>query len=277
LEKIFLEKKKTKMKTKIYTIDGKQEKEITLPTCFNETIREDLIQKIIEAKKVWQPYAPSPVAGNQYAASGKMIHQRKVWKSQYGRGMSRVPRKIMSRRGSQFNWVGATVPNTRGGRRAHVPKVLSMISLARINKKELKLALMSALSATVFAKWITKRYERLKGEKITNLPLIVESKITTLKSKEVLAGLKKILGEKLYGIAIQKKTIRKGIGKLRGRKYKNNAGMLLVLGNEEKLKTTAFDVQKVNKLGINDLANGGVGRLTMYTEKAIKDLGEKFK
>ncbi len=265
------------MKTKIYTIDGKQEKEIILPNCFNETIREDLIQKIIEAKKVWQPYAPSPVAGNQNSASGKLIHQRKVWKSQYGRGMSRIPRKQMSRRGSQFHWVGATVPNTRGGRRAHVPKVVSMIGLARVNKKELKLALMSALSATVSAKWVIKRYERLKDEKITNLPLVVESKITTLKSKEVLSGLKKILGEKLYGIAIQKKTIRKGIGKLRGRKYKNNAGMLLVVGNEEKLKITAFDVQKANKLGVNDLANGGVGRLTVYTETAIKDLGAKLK
>jgi len=141
----------------------------------------------------------------------------------------------------------------------------------------LKLALMSALSATVSAKWVIKRYERLKDEKITNLPLVVESKITTLKSKEVLSGLKKILGEKLYGIAIQKKTIRKGIGKLRGRKYKNNAGMLLVVGNEEKLKITAFDVQKANKLGVNDLANGGVGRLTVYTETAIKDLGAKLK
>ena len=265
------------MKTKIYTIDGTQGKEITLPNCFNEIVREDLIQKIIEAKKVWQPYAPSPVAGNQYSASGKLKHHRKVWKSQYGRGMSRIPRKQMSRRGSQFQWVGATVPTTRGGRRVHVPKVISMISLARINKKELKLALMSALSATVSAKWITKRYERLKDEKITTLPLIVESKLTELKSKEVLVGLKKILGEKLYDIAIQKKSIRKGIGKLRGRKYKSTAGMLLVIGNEEKLKITAFDVQKVNKLGINDLANGGVGRLTVYTEEAIKELGAKFK
>lgn len=265
------------MKAKIYTIEGKQEKEITLPDCFKESIREDLIQKIIEAKKVWQPYAPSPMAGNQYSASGVLHHHRKIWKSQYGRGMSRVPRKQMSRRGSQFQWVGATVPNTRGGRRAHVPKVVSMISLARINKKELKLAIMSALSATVSAKWLIKRYESLREEKVTNLPLIVESKITSLKSKEVLAGLKKILGEKLYSLAIQKKTIRKGIGKLRGRKYKSNAGMLLVLGNKEKLKITAFDVIQVKTLGINDLANGGVGRLTVYTEEAIKDLGAKFK
>lgn len=48
------------------------------------------------------------------------------------------------------------------------------------------------------------------------------------------------------------------------------------MGNEEKLKTTAFDVQIAKKLGVNDLANGGVGRLTIYTEQAIKDLKIKF-
>jgi len=264
------------MKATIKDITGKKAKDVTLPECFSTVVRENLVQRVIEAKKVKQPYGPAPNAGNQYSASGKMIHQRKVWKSQYGRGMSRVPRKIMSVRGSQFNWVGATVPNTRGGRRAHPPKVISMMSLARINKKELRLALFSALAATVNPKFIVKRYERLKDKKISNLPLVVESKFSELKSKEMITSLKSILGEDLFDLAIQKKSVRAGIGKLRGRKYKNNAGLLLVTGNDENVKTTAFDVQKVVKLGVNDLANGGVGRLTLYTEKAITDLKNKF-
>lgn len=265
------------MKARLLDIQGNKSKDITLPSCFNEVVRTDLIQKIIEAKKVKQPYAPSPVAGNQYSASGKLKHHRKVWKSQYGRGMSRIPRKQMSRKGSQFHWVGATVPNTRGGRRAHPPKILSMLGLARINKKELKLALSAALSATANGHFIVERYGRLEGQKVENLPLVVESKFSELKAKEMIQSLKSILGEQLFDLAIQKKTIRSGLGKLRGRKYKSNAGMLLVVGNDEKVKTTAFDVQTVKKLGVNDLANGGAGRLTMYTEKAIKDLEEKFK
>ena len=265
------------MKAKLYTIDGKQGKEISLPNFFSETIREDLIQKIIEAKKLKQPYGPSREAGNSYSASGKMIHQRKVWKSQYGRGMSRVPRKIMSVRGSQFNWVGATVPNTRGGRRAHPPKILSMLGFARINKKELKLALISALSATISGKWIARRYASLKDKKIDNLPLIVESKFIDLKTKDLLISLKKILGNDLFNLAIQKKTVRAGKGKLRGRKYKSNLGMLMVVGNKEMLKVSAFDIVKADKVGVVDLADGGVGRLTVYTEAAIKDLETKFK
>ena len=49
------------------------------------------------------------------------------------------------------------------------------------------------------------------------LPIIVESKITGLKTKEVLSSLKKILGN-LYSVALQKKKVRSGKGKSRGRK-----------------------------------------------------------
>lgn len=265
------------MKANLYDVKGQKVKEISMPNFIVDVVRTDLIQKIIEAKKRKQPYAPSPVAGNQYSASGKIIHQRKVWKSQYGQGMSRIPRKIMSVRGSRFNWVGATVPNTRGGRRAHPPKVISMLALDGVNKKELTLALKSALTASMTPKLVSKKYLRLNNEKLESIPAVVDSKITKLKSKELFQTLKSILGEVAFDVAIQTKTQRSGLGKLRGRKYKKSAGLLLVVGNNEKIKTTAFDVQVANKLSVSDLAKGGVGRLTVYTEAAIKDLEEKFK
>ena len=265
------------MKTKILSIDGKSKGEINLPKCFSQEIRKDIIAKVLEAKKTKQPYAPSPVAGKQHSASGIIVHRRHVWKSGYGRGISRIPRKIMSARGSQFNWVGAEIPSVRGGRRAHPPKVLSMINTKKVNKKEMKIALASALSATANSKEVSKKYERLKDEKIGNLPLIVESKFVSLKTKELLSSLKKVLGEKLFEVAIKKKTVRAGKGKLRGRKYKSNAGLLLVVGEKEELKTGAIEVVRVDNLGINDLAKGGIGRLTIYTENAIKKIGEKLK
>jgi len=268
------------MKANLLSIEGKKLKQIEVPSFFGRKIRNDLIQKIVEAKKIKQPYGPSPVAGNQYSASGILKHHRKVWKSQYGKGISRVPRKIMTRKGSQFNWIGATVPNTRGGRRAHPPKVISMMGLKKINKKELTLAIISSISATASLKLVQKRYSSLTDKKekdFPEFPLIVESKISTLKTKELRKSLKDILGESLFEIAIKKKEIRKGKGKIRGRKYKENLGLLLVVGNDEKIKTSGIDVTCVKNLGINDLANGSLGRLTVYTEKAIKDLGEKYK
>ncbi len=264
------------MKAQLLNIDGKKIKEIELPKAFSEKIREDIVAKVLEARKTKQPYSPSPVAGKQHAAKGKVVHRRHVWRSGYGRGASRVPRKIFSRSGSQFNWTAAEIPFARGGMRAHPPKVLSMINTLKINKKEQKIAFASALSATADAKKVARKYSRIN--EIRNVPFVVEGKITSLKIKFLLESLKNILGKEVFEVAVKKKSVRAGIGKRRGRKYKNNAGMLFVVGDNEKLKTNgAFDVVHAKNLSVTDLANGGVGRLTVYTENAIKNLGERIK
>jgi len=38
------------------------------------------------------------------SASGKIRHKRHSWKVSYGHGMSRIPRKIFWRRGTNFSW-----------------------------------------------------------------------------------------------------------------------------------------------------------------------------
>lgn len=264
------------MKTKLLDINGNEKSAIEMPKAFEAHIREDIVAKVLETKKKQQPYSPSPVAGKQHAAKGKVRHMRHVWRSGYGRGASRVPRKIFSRKGSQFNWEGAEVPQAKGGMRAHPPKVIQFLKNLKINKKELKIAFESALSATANEKYLLKKYSRLeKLEK--KAPFVVSSEIMKLKTKELLKSLKNILGKELFEIAIRKKTVRSGKGKLRGRKYKSNAGMLFVIGNSEKLKTNAFEVKNTNELGVTNLAEGGLGRLTVYTEEAIKELENKFK
>ena len=264
------------MKSKILDINGKEKGSIELPKFFSEFVREDIVAKVLEARKIKQPYGPSPVAGKQRSASGNIQHTRNVWKTMQGKGISKVPRKIMSRRGSQFNWVGAEIPNAVGGRRAHPPKVVSMINTRKINKKELEFALKSALSATANEKLVSEKYSRLNGKKISELPIVVESKILSLKTKELVSSLKKVLGD-LFEVALKKKKVRSGKGKGRGRKYKSNAGILLVIGDKEKIKTSLVDVRTVKELNVTDLAEGGLGRLTLYTEEAIKNLGEKIK
>lgn len=265
------------MKAQVFNIEGKKAKEIELPKFFSEGIREDIVAKVLEAKKIKQPYAPSPMAGNQSSAAGILSHRRHVWKSDRGKGLSRIPRKIFSRRGSQFNWEGATAPSTRGGRRAHPPKILNMLTRKKINKNEMRIALKSAIAATANPDKLSKKYSTLKNEKIKNLPLVVESKAPELKTKDFVKLLKNILGEKVFEIALKTKNMRSGKGKLRGRKYKQNAGILLVIGNKEKTNSKIVDVAKTNNLGVNDLAEGGIGRLTIYTEEAIRELGEKLK
>lgn len=264
------------MKANLYDLNGKEKAKIDLPKCFSGDIREDIVMKCVEAQKTKQPYGPDKMAGQKYSASGKLKHHRGVWKSQYKRGISRIPRKIMLRRGSQFQFVGATVPFAVGGRRAHPPKPLSMINTLKINKKEYKIAMASALSATANSKLISSKYSTL-DEKDVKAPVIIESKLKDIKTKKLLDAVKKILGDKMFNVAIKKKSIRSGIGKLRGRKYKSNAGMLLVVGKDEKVKTGSFEVKPVKELNITDLASGGMGRVTIYTEEAINELGEKYK
>lgn len=265
-----------KNKIEVLSIDGKKAKEIESPEFFSHQVREDIISKVLEAKKIFHPHSPSPVAGKQHSASGKIRHRRRKWRTAYGKGISRIPRKIMTRRGSQFNWVGAEVSSTRGGRRAHPPKIIAMINTSKINKKEMRIAFLSALSATTKEEIVKKKYSSLNEEKLKGLPFVFESKITSLKIKSLLENLKKVLGEKIFDVGIKEKKVRAGKGKMRGRTYKKSAGLLFVVGNNEKIKTKLFDVRIAKDLRIEDLANGGAGRIVVYTEEAIKNLEEKF-
>ncbi len=256
------------MKAQVLDINGKKIKEITTEL-FEEPIREDIIFKVIEAEKTRQPYAPKRYAGMDRSASGSVLHTRHDWKSDRGRGMSRYPKKKMWRRGTQFSWVAAIIPSAKGGRRAHPPKVVRRE--LKINKKESIKALLSSLTYVSSLEQIKKKYFSMRDKKIElKFPLIVEDKILALNSKEFLNSLKNILGE-LYAVSIQKKTVRAGKGKGRGRKYKKSAGLLLVIGNEEKMRITGIDVLKVNELTVSDLADCGA-RITIFTEKSIGDL-----
>jgi len=260
------------MKTEILSIEGKKAGEIELPRIFEAEVREDIIQKTFEAGKTRQPYAPSPTAGKHHSASGNIRHVRHKWRTAYGKGISRVPRKTMWRRGTQFYWVGAEIASTRGGRRAHPPKLERREK--KINKKEKKFAMQGAIASTAMPEKIKKRYSRLEDKEIViSLPIVVESTITSLNTKEFLKSLKNILKD-FYEIAIPKKTIRAGKGKMRGRKYKKTAGVLFVVGKNENIKSGAIETKKISQLELSDLYP--TGRLVVYTENAIKDLGEKF-
>jgi len=256
------------MKLQILDITGKNIREIETEL-FEEPIREDIIARIVEAEKIKTPVSPKYRAGMDRSASGNITKRRHVWKSDRGKGLARLPRKIMWRRGTQFNWVAAIVPGTRGGRRAHPPK--SNINDKKINKKELKKALLSALSYVSDVEKVKNKYSTLMDKKIEmNFPLVIEEKILKLNTKQFLESLKEILKD-FYDVAIQKKSIRAGIGKMRGRKYKKNAGLLFVIGNKENKSIKGIEVLKVNQLIVSDLASNG-SRLTLFSENAIKDL-----
>ena len=261
------------MKTKLFDKTGKEKGMIDLPQNFSFKIREDILSKVFEAQRGLhaQEYGAKEGAGAQYSASGISKKKRHDWKATYGKGISRVPRKIMSRHGSSFNWIGATIASTRGGRRPHAPRSEKNL-FKKTNKKELLIAFNSALTGTLDVKSLEKKY----GKKVLS-GFIFEDKVLDIKTKDFILTMKKVFGESFNSV-LKHKSIRAGIGKMRGRKYKSNAGLLFVIGNDEIMKRKGIEVVNVNELTIKELSpNGEPGRLVCYTEKAIKDIREKFK
>jgi large subunit ribosomal protein L4e len=261
------------MKSQILDKTGKSIKQIDLPENFSEKIRQDIILKVFEAQKRKTPMGTMFGAGAFYSASGISRKKRHSWKVTYGKGISRTPRKIMSRDGASFNWVGATAPNTRGGRRAHPPKAWEN-QFKKVNKKELQLAFNSALAATTSKEILGKKYNQVIK---ANIPVVFSDDVLKLKTKDFLVLLQTVFQDSFEKL-LQKKTVRAGKGKLRGRKYKKNAGLLFVLGNDEKMNRKGIVVVHVNDLTVGNLApNGNAGRFTVFTEKAVKQIGERFK
>jgi large subunit ribosomal protein L4e len=260
------------MKTKIFDSSGKESGSLDLPKNFSFKIREDILSKVFEAQRgiYAQAYGAKEGAGAQYSASGIIKKKRHDWKASYGKGISRVPRKVMSRHGASFNWIGATVSNTRGGRRPHAPRS-EKNPFKKINKKELLIAFNSAFSGTVDPKSLEKKYGRS-----VNSGFVFDNKILNSKTKDFIISMKKSFGDSFSGI-LKKKSIRAGIGKMRGRKYKSNAGLLFVISKGEEMKRKGIEIVKVPDLRIKDLSpNGEPGRIVCYTKNAIKEIGERF-
>ncbi len=258
------------MKAKLYSSDGKSKGTIDLPLIFNTKPRQDIVQKYFEAEKyiLMQPYSHDPKAGRKHSASGTISHKRHTWKGHYGKGISRIPRKTMWRRGTQFYWIGAEVSSTRGGRRVHGPQLVK--KLRKTNKKEISLAFNSALAATASPFHIIKRYASIKN--LESAPFVIES--LPEKTKALIQSLKNIFGDN-FSVVLQKKSVRPGKGKLRGRKYKSTSGLLVLKSPSEKIKSTGLDIKNITEISISNLYP--LGRLTLFTKKALESLDKKQK
>jgi len=263
------------MKGTLYTIKGEKKGEIPLPEFFDTAIREDIAAKYYEVDKFEHkhPYSNYSEAGKRHSASGILSHRRHEWKGQYGKGVSRAPRKVMWRRGTQFFLVGAEVSGTRGGRRVHGPALIERNR--KVNKKEMLLAINSCLASTASKEKILERYSTLAGKKLSlNFPIVIESSLDNIKAKEMLSLLSKIFHEVSH-LVFRSKEVRAGKGKTRGRKYKSNAGLLLIKAKDEKIKFKGIEVVSADELCIEDIYP--LGRLTVYTEKALKELVKEEK
>jgi len=261
------------MELKIFDQEKKSAGTVKLPSQFEESYHPDLIKRAVQSlqSNARQTYGASPDAGMRH--SSKLSKRRRKYRGCYGFGISRVNRKILSRRGTRFFWVGAFSPQTVGGRRSHPPKA-EKNWLKKINKKENKKAIRSAMSATLNKSLVEERGHKIPAEYPFVLKSDFENLLKTQEIKKVLESLG--FGDELSRSAVVK--VRAGIGKRRGRKYRKKKGILIVVSGDCPIIKSArnilgIDIIPVNQINAELLAPGAMaGRATLWTQGAIEKL-----
>lgn len=259
------------MKADVYNLEGAAAgKKVDLPVQFDEEVREEIIRRAVlsEESKEYQPQGPYRWAGTETSA------EYRGRKGDYGslknRGQAMLPREV---RPKGLMGKVRRIPSAPGGRRAHPPKPEKKI-VENINKKEYKKALLSAIAATAHPDLVKARGHAYDGL----APIVFEDAFEAVKkTKDVIKALTPIIGKDLE----RAKNNRKARSGVRSRKAgtRTPKSALIVVSGGDILKSArnlaGVDVVSVEKLKVKDLAPGThAGRLTVYTEAALKKIGE---
>lgn len=266
------------MKANVLSLEGKKVKEITISKAFEAEVDTGLIKRAVLSMQsmALQPQGTKPTAGRDNTA--RYIGRRSMPASQRGInvGRARLPR-LNNRRGRSAGRVAA-IPRAVGGPRAHPPKA-EAVKGERINKKERKAALKSAIAASTKQELVEARHVIAKD---TELPIVVEDMFEAIEKTKDLKKVFEAL-KVLDDIKNAKEKVRRraGKGKMRGRKKKEKKSLLIVTGKNANVFKAARNLPGVEicvarNLNTELLAPGCVpGRLTLWSESAIKALDEK--
>lgn len=259
------------MLRKVYGIDGSVVGELQLPSVFEAEIRPDVIRRVylsILTASI-QPQGRDKYAGLRTSAES--------WGA--GHGVARVPR--VKGRGYPAAGRAARANQAVKGVRVGAPRVEKVV-LERVNKKEKRLGMISALAATASIELVSRRH-RLDG--VEEVPIVMTDDVEDIKkTREVEDLLVRIgLSNELERLKKRFKKIRAGKGKYRGRIRKRARGPLfIVLRDDAPLRLAArnipgVEVASVRNLSVMDLAPGGVpGRLTIWSRSSLDFIGRNY-
>ncbi len=259
------------MKVPIYDEKGREVKKLELPRQFHTPIRRDLIKKAVlsHQKARVQPHGASYMAGRR--SSAKFEGTRTGYGHSYNLSAARVPRLMM--RGGRRTGKVMNVPFAVGGPRAHPPKAEKIWKI-KVNLKERKFAIRSALAATADKSIVSER-----GHKLGKLetPIVFVNEIEKIDKTNKFIKLLETIGLADELRRASKKKVRAGKGKMRGRKYKKVKGPLVVVSDYKAPLVKAarnipgVDIVNVKDLNAELLAPGThFGRLAVFSEAAIE-------
>ncbi len=255
-----------KTSAKVFDLKGEEVDKVSLPKIFKTPNRPDVIKRAVVAIQShrFQPQGRDPMAGKRTTAESRGV----------GLGIARVPR--LKERGQR----AAFAPGTVGGRSPHPPEAEKKIR-KKIPRKEMQLALNSAIAATGFKEIVASRGHMI--DDVPDFPLVVVDEIQRLKKT-------RDIEEALINLGVwpdilrvkDSRKIRAGRGKMRGRKMKQAVGPLLVITKNEGVAEAArnlpgMEVASVENLNAELLAPGThPGRLTVWTNSAIEKVDKFF-
>ncbi|KAM5441593.1 60S ribosomal protein L4B [Microsporum ferrugineum] len=247
-----------------------------LPTVFLAPIRPDIVQSVHTgiAKNKRQPYAVSEKAGEQTSAES--------WGT--GRAVARIPR--VSGGGTHRAGQAAFGNMCRSGRMFAPTKVWRKWH-QKVNVGQRRFATASALAASSVPALLFARGHRV--ENVPEVPLVVDSKAfegdAITKTKAAVALLQAVgAGADLVKVKESRK-VRAGKGKLRGRRYRQRRGPLVVYNPDVDGKdlVKAFrnipgvETSSVFSLNLLQLAPGGhLGRFIVWSSAAFSALDEIY-
>lgn len=244
--------------------------QLPLPVVFAAPVRADIVHSVFTRvnKNKRQAYAVSEKAGHQTSAES--------WGT--GRAVARIPRVGGS--GTHRAGQGAFGNMCRGGRMFAPTKTWRRWHV-KVNQNEKRYATASAIAASAVTSLVLARGHRV--EEVQELPLVLSNEFESIsKTKEAIAALKAVGAHKDIIRVIKSKKMRAGKGKLRGRRFVQKKGPLVVYGNDNGIakalrNVPGVDTAHVSRLGLLQLAPGAhLGRFVIWTQAAIESLDSVY-
>ncbi len=256
-------------KVKSLTIGGMEDADIELPRVFDTPYRRDLIHKAYTNLNThkFQPKGTHPTAGMDVSADSL--------DPPTGHGRSRVAR--MKGGGGGRGGQAGEVASVRGGRQAHPPKAEKVIH-KKMNKKENRLALCSAIAATASRKLVESRGHKVG--RIREFPVVISDEIETVSKARQMQKIIDDLNLTDDIDRLKKRKARTGKSALRGRPKKIGTSVLFVARSAGELSKavggfSGVEARSARDLSVLDLAPGSDPiRLTVYSRGAIEEIAK---
>lgn len=231
------------MKITTYTTTGTKDGEMELPIIFSTPFRRELIHKawINLTSHKFQPQGRHPSAGQDVVADSN--------DPPTGQGVSRVARAQGGGGGRQGQ--GAEVASTRGGRQAH-PPIVGKVIYKKLNKKENKLALCSAIAATSSKTIIESRGHKIEG--IESFPIIVSDDIESISKSNEMVKVLESLKLTQDTDRLESRKSRSGQSRLRGRSKKVGKSVLFVTKDDKEVSKAIGALPGVEVKSVKDLS-----------------------